>query len=204
MNARTATHVTEIDRAERQRQRILDAARHCFIKHGFDAASMPQIAARAGVSVGLPYRYFESKRAIMLALIRQQMDYARAGLARLSIHDNLGDALRAHFERSRNRKDHTLHIGLQSEIVALGMRDKQVSRDLQRNGREVRVLLAQWLQQRDAHHRIERSDAERETAAALLQSVSDGLSLLAAREPDFDAGTVDALLERVVPLVTGD
>lgn len=47
-------------RAETQRLRILDAAQRCFIAHGFHAASVSGIAAEAGISQGLMYRYFES------------------------------------------------------------------------------------------------------------------------------------------------
>jgi TetR/AcrR family transcriptional regulator, repressor for uid operon len=47
---------------------ILDAALVCFAKRGFHQASMHDIAAEAGISVGLIYRYFENKEAVISAM----------------------------------------------------------------------------------------------------------------------------------------
>jgi AcrR family transcriptional regulator len=47
---------------------ILDAALVCFAKRGFHQASMHDIAAEARISVGLIYRYFENKEAVISAM----------------------------------------------------------------------------------------------------------------------------------------
>jgi TetR/AcrR family transcriptional regulator, repressor for uid operon len=47
---------------------ILDAALVCFAKRGFHQASMHDISAEAGISVGLIYRYFENKDAVISAM----------------------------------------------------------------------------------------------------------------------------------------
>src|SRR6266540_238368 len=47
---------------------ILDAALVCFAKRGFHQASMHDISAEAGISVGLIYRYFENKEAVISAM----------------------------------------------------------------------------------------------------------------------------------------
>ena len=51
-----------------RRAQILDAALVCFAKRGFHQASMHDIAAEAGISVGLIYRYFENKEAVISAM----------------------------------------------------------------------------------------------------------------------------------------
>src|SRR5438067_2617233 len=51
-----------------RRSQILDAALVCFAKHGFHQASMHDISAEAGISVGLIYRYFENKEAVISAM----------------------------------------------------------------------------------------------------------------------------------------
>jgi len=51
-----------------RRAQILDAAVVCFAKHGFHQASMHDISAEAGISVGLIYRYFENKEAVISAM----------------------------------------------------------------------------------------------------------------------------------------
>ena len=52
---------------EAQREKILEGARKVFAAKGW-AASMADVAAAAGVSQGLAYRYFESKEAIFRQL----------------------------------------------------------------------------------------------------------------------------------------
>ncbi|WP_353464897.1 TetR/AcrR family transcriptional regulator [Sphingomonas faeni] len=66
-----------ISRAERHaqtREQLLDAARSVFAKHGYGGASIDRIAAEAGYSKGAIYSNFESKEAIMLALLERYAD----------------------------------------------------------------------------------------------------------------------------------
>src|ERR1044072_2436587 len=51
-----------------RRSQILDAALICFAKRGFHQTSMHDISAEAGISVGLIYRYFENKEAVISAM----------------------------------------------------------------------------------------------------------------------------------------
>lgn len=51
-----------------RRSQILDAALSCFAKRGFHQTSMHDISAEAGISVGLIYRYFENKEAVISAM----------------------------------------------------------------------------------------------------------------------------------------
>jgi AcrR family transcriptional regulator len=50
--------------------KILEAARSVFARKGM-ATKMSEVAAAAGISQGLAYHYFPSKRAIFVALVRQ-------------------------------------------------------------------------------------------------------------------------------------
>jgi TetR/AcrR family transcriptional repressor of uid operon len=51
-----------------RRAQILEAAIVCFAKRGFHQTSMHDISAEAGISVGLIYRYFENKEAVIAAM----------------------------------------------------------------------------------------------------------------------------------------
>ena len=55
-----------------KRRQILDGAREVFFARGFDAASMGDIAAAAGVSKGTLYVYFENKQKLFAALVAEQ------------------------------------------------------------------------------------------------------------------------------------
>ncbi len=56
------------------RSKILEAALALFRERGFAAATMRDIAARAGVASGLAYYYFDSKDAIVLAFYQRAME----------------------------------------------------------------------------------------------------------------------------------
>ncbi len=58
----------QTDSVPDRRSQILDAALSCFAKRGFHQTSMHDISAEAGISVGLIYRYFENKEAVISAM----------------------------------------------------------------------------------------------------------------------------------------
>lgn len=60
--------VSSLDPALERREQILRAAMICFAKRGFHQTSMHDISAEAGISVGLIYRYFENKDAVISAM----------------------------------------------------------------------------------------------------------------------------------------
>jgi TetR/AcrR family transcriptional regulator, repressor for uid operon len=74
---------TESSNGDRRSQ-ILEAALVCFAKRGFHQTSMHDISGEAGISVGLIYRYFENKEAVISAMadrhkteISEMLDRAR-------------------------------------------------------------------------------------------------------------------------------
>ena len=58
----------------RKRRQILDGASRQFLRQGFDATSMGDIAKEAGVSKGTLYVYFDSKERLFYALVREEKD----------------------------------------------------------------------------------------------------------------------------------
>ena len=58
-------------KSEETRSRILAAAMDLFREKGFEAATMREIAAGAGVALGAAYYYFDSKDSIVLAFYDQ-------------------------------------------------------------------------------------------------------------------------------------
>jgi TetR/AcrR family transcriptional regulator, transcriptional repressor of aconitase len=60
--------ISEVKKDARRTQ-ILGAAMRLFARQGFQATTMPQICAEAGLSVGAVYGYFDGKEAIIAALV---------------------------------------------------------------------------------------------------------------------------------------
>ncbi len=64
-----------IERKQRRRDQILQAALELFASQGYHATSVDQIAQRAGISKGLVYNYFESKQHLLKTLVQDVFDH---------------------------------------------------------------------------------------------------------------------------------
>jgi AcrR family transcriptional regulator len=62
------------------RQRIVEAAVALFAEQGFDATSVNQVVARAGVAKGALYHHFSSKDDLLYEVYRELVDRQLAGL----------------------------------------------------------------------------------------------------------------------------
>ena len=58
----------QVEPTQDRREQIMQAAMACFAKRGFHQTSMHDISAEAGISVGLIYRYFQNKEAVISAM----------------------------------------------------------------------------------------------------------------------------------------
>ena len=67
--------------AERSRQ-ILDCAKQVFAERGFHAANVSHICAAAGIGRGTLYLYFQNKRAVLTAILREALERVRALMER--------------------------------------------------------------------------------------------------------------------------
>jgi AcrR family transcriptional regulator len=66
--------IGSVRRPQRQRGHervasLLDAAAACFVEKGYEAATMTEIAARAGAAIGSLYQFFPTKEALAQALM---------------------------------------------------------------------------------------------------------------------------------------
>ncbi|MFI5953980.1 TetR/AcrR family transcriptional regulator [Cryptosporangium sp. NPDC051539] len=73
-------------RAELTRERILAAAAHVFVEHGYAAGTTNRIAERARISIGSLYQYFPNKDAVLAELLIRHIDRgAWRGAAQLDL-----------------------------------------------------------------------------------------------------------------------
>jgi AcrR family transcriptional regulator len=128
---------------DRRQTDILEAVHGTFVEKGFDGASMQDLARAAGMSVGNFYRYFESKDAIVEALIaydiaRIEQDFA-AIIGSGRPMDTLRATLRAHIEEAMCNRDGRLW----AEITAAAARKPRVAEVLSRMEDEIRRYLTE-------------------------------------------------------------
>jgi AcrR family transcriptional regulator len=69
-----AGRLTRADQRARTRELLVDAAEHVFIRRGFHAASVEEVAEEAGFSKGAVYSNFESKDELFLAVLARRLD----------------------------------------------------------------------------------------------------------------------------------
>ncbi len=71
MSPRTSKQFQEI--REEKRTLIMDTALEHFAREGYHAATITHLAKHAGISKGLMYNYFESKEALLRAIIQRSV-----------------------------------------------------------------------------------------------------------------------------------
>lgn len=64
-----------------RRSEILESARACFARNGFQGATLQDIFAEAQLSAGAVYNYFKSKRELILAIADTRHAQERAALS---------------------------------------------------------------------------------------------------------------------------
>ena len=61
-------------RSQRTREKILQSAIEMYAKKGYHSTTVDEIAAEAGVSTGIAYRYFRNKKDMLLSAINYGVD----------------------------------------------------------------------------------------------------------------------------------
>ena len=90
-------------KAQRTRERILEAALVLFADRGYEATTMRDVAREAGASLGLAYRYFASKEEFALALYMRlaegSEEWARDGLVGGTVAERFESAVLAKLDQ---------------------------------------------------------------------------------------------------------
>jgi TetR/AcrR family transcriptional regulator len=71
--ARPVSGVREMKKLDK-RQRIRTAARELFAKHGYESATLRQIARRAHVGLGTLFNYADDKRDLVFLIFNEELD----------------------------------------------------------------------------------------------------------------------------------
>ncbi len=91
MSPRTKEQFEKI--RESSRNEILNAALDLFATNGFHAASISQIAEKAGISKGLMYNYFKSKDDLLKTIVEEGFEMLGVLMGEISTETNPRKAL---------------------------------------------------------------------------------------------------------------
>ena len=195
------------ERAQAQRDRILDAAQRCFAERGFHGASMAMIAETAQMSAGLIYRYFAGKSELIHGIVSRQAALLADDFAKMesgerapvdAIVDNHAYCTRGATEdlASPCHLDATLVL----EIAAESRRDPVIAEAMELLDERIDHGLAQWLQQSSAQamppHLLH-------ARTVILRALLDGLKMRQVRDQDLDLGLLLDGLQDVFPGLQG-
>lgn len=186
-------------RGERQRARILDAAERCFIESGFHAASIAHIAAAAGISPGLIYRYFSSKNDIVRTIVERHLATDGCSvMQRLNTREDFSARMLEVFESWRRRDNPHMNAALMLELIAEAARDPEILeivRGVDRvAGKDLTVAV-----QRAAREEGTRLSAESASLrVVMLQCLFEGLACRVVQKPELDSAALRPLLDKVI------
>lgn len=202
MMAASSTPPRGAARTRAQRERILGAARACFVNSGFHAASMAQIAEAATMSPGLIYRYFENKSAIILAIIEDQLEVARARIRKMRAASDLAAGVLAHCRKRGESEEGTMSPALFLEMSAEATRDRQIGEALRNFDATVREELTRWLALDRDKGGYGLPPEIAETRALMLVCLIEGLKVREAHDPDMNRDLMQRALTEVVSTLT--
>lgn len=115
-----------VDHSEDRRRQILRAAMTCFTRRGFHQTTMNDISAEAQISVGLIYRYFESKNAVITFMASEHLDDLRRVLEQARRAPTLFAALELVSICHCDEQPQHLHVAFVADLFAEAARNEQV------------------------------------------------------------------------------
>ncbi len=189
---------------EIRKQQILDAARRCFRKVGFHATTVGEVAVEAGVSVGLIYKHFPSKEALIEGIVLADMDARLLQIGKI-LRDNPDNLLAAMSQAFDNivagilDRDRT---ALMVEIAAETIRNPRIHKFVEAAQEQIWILL----RERMAAQQSKTLSAEQmEARIQILGGILQGMAIqLALQKYAPDATVLQVLKETVTHLLAPD
>src|SRR6266566_960858 len=172
----------QTDSVPDRRCQILDAALVCFAKHGFHEASMHDISAEAGISVGLIYRYFQNKEAVISAMADRHKEEIHELLERARQAPTLLESLEILFTAHCSEKEPRVISAFVVDLYAEAARNPGIAdlvRDVLQTGMDgVTDLIARSPEAKNAAHGLTPSEQ-----AELIFAVARGMLMRDVLQP---------------------
>lgn len=188
----------ESDRAAQRRHQVLDAAAICFRNHGFHGASMAQISKTAGMSPGHIYHYFDSKEAIIAAIVDRDLEDMMEWTGQVfyssdDILQSMLDGVTCGVDANINAESAALML----EIMAESARNPLIAATVQKSnqiGRQRLIdVLIKEMAQRGAV-----SSVDVKVKTDLIVAMFDGLLMQSIHNSTMDKEALTALMRKVM------
>lgn len=188
-----------IDRLEA----ILAAALRCFRAEGFHGASISRICAEAGISPGHLYHYFDSKEAIVEAIVQSDRERIRGMLDQLATDPDPVEALMRAILTPSLEQRFQIDGVLTLEIYAEAARNPRIAAIVNGFTAHAQASVASLLADLQRDGKVA-ADAEPDRVASFLISVAEGLMLREAVDPSHRPDQVAPYLRSLLHTILRD
>jgi len=169
---------------QRRRDEILASAERCFVEKGFHQASVAEIAAGAGLSMGLMYRYFKNKDEIVLCFVAREKEADLKLIGQVATAQDLRAMLDAQLDALLQQSFAPKSARIIVEVMAEAGRNPTILTALQKTDVALRAALADAIAQQQRAGRIS-SQLEPILVASTLMTVFDGVFGRALLQPEL-------------------
>jgi AcrR family transcriptional regulator len=184
------------DVSQERKKQILDAALVVFTRQGYDRARMDDIARESGLSKGSLYWYFDSKKALFMALFEATIEELVSGMQEISSEDgSAGDLIRTMANPLREMMGGTDLTNILFSFFLQHGQEQDVRQVISGALEGYLDLLADVI--RDGMARGEfRTDLDPDHVAGAMAAAFDGLELQVLLWPELDWQTrLDQMVE---------
>jgi AcrR family transcriptional regulator len=169
---------------EEMRRRVIDVAAVRFQGHGYNATSMQEILADAGVTGGALYHHFPTKKELALAVIRDRVgpEVRETWIKPVEKAASAFDGVKRAFggvARALDRQGYVQGCPLNNLAVELSAADEDFRREIQLIYKEWHQSLAAKLRSDQAERRIREVDADA-LATLVMSSYSGAITMAKA------------------------
>ncbi|MCE2747284.1 MAG: TetR/AcrR family transcriptional regulator [Rhodobacter sp.] len=190
-------------RSKERLEAILEAALRCFRAEGFHGASISRICAEAGISPGHLYHYFDSKEAIVEAIVQSDRARIRGMLDELATASDLIDAIMQVMLTPSAGQQFKIDGVLSLEIYAEATRNPRVAAILNDFHDHARAAVAGLIKTFQHEGKVDR-DAQPEVLAGILISIAEGLMMRETIEPAQRFAEMAPYLQRMLRVILLD
>jgi len=176
--------ITPAVRTER-RQNIIEAAWRCAARRGFGDLTVDEVCAEASLSKGAFYGYFDSKQALLLALLEEDAAVLDAILERLNATSISNvERLRRFTRAMLERGEDPARVQVRADLWAAMLTEKAVRQRFSASVRRRREVLREWINNAIATRElVDIVDIPANAFAAIVLALGDGLTLHAGLDP---------------------
>jgi TetR/AcrR family transcriptional repressor of uid operon len=174
------------EKYEQRRLQILEAALRCFARDGFHSTSTARICSEAGISAGNLFHYFESKDAIIEAIVAEEVRTRSELFSRLQHEADVVESLVIMFRTMMSLTSDASYSRISMEVFAEALRNPRIAEILAADSRALKHEVLALLEKGRTSGQID-GTLDLDKVAVWIMALVDGAAARAALDDSFRA-----------------